>query len=126
MESFEARKRRDLLADLGVVLHRAGTERIEVRINAEVQLRKPRVMPDHVELADFRQFGGFLTEGDFRQMRFRIHRRDVERGKSVSAAFRLGLFEDCRFHGVLLSSPFKKGGSRGICRTTKSLPTSLS
>ena len=48
---------RVLIAGLGVVLHRARAERIEVRVDGEVQLRQPREVAHRLELADLRQRG---------------------------------------------------------------------
>ena len=55
MARRELRQQRRGVARLGVVLHRAGAERIEVRVDREVQLRQPRVMAHDVELADLGQ-----------------------------------------------------------------------
>ena len=51
----ELRQHRVLVAGLGVVLHRARAERVEVRVDGEVQLREAREVAHRLELADFRQ-----------------------------------------------------------------------
>ncbi len=48
--SQEARQHRERIAGPRVVFHRAGAERVEVRVDAEVELREPRVMPDRLQL----------------------------------------------------------------------------
>ena len=48
----EAGQARDLLVDPRVVLHRAGAERIEARVDREVQLREAREVADDVDLGD--------------------------------------------------------------------------
>ena len=52
MEGGEAGHGGHLLVDLGIVLHRAGAERIEARIHAEVHLGEVVVVADHLGLAD--------------------------------------------------------------------------
>ena len=47
----EARQRRDALVDLRVVLHRARAERVEVRVDREVQLREAHEVAHQLELA---------------------------------------------------------------------------
>ena len=51
------RQRRQPLVPLGVVLHRARAERIEVRVDRHVERRQVRVVPDDVELAQLGQGG---------------------------------------------------------------------
>ena len=51
----EARKPRDLLVDLGVEFHRAGAERIEAGVHAEIALRQREVVSHHIDLRQLRQ-----------------------------------------------------------------------
>ena len=51
----EARQHGVLVTGLRVVLHRARSERIEVRVDGEVELREPREVAHDFELAHFRQ-----------------------------------------------------------------------
>ena len=55
MATEELRQHRVLVTGLGVVLHRAGTERVEVRVDREVQLREAREMAHRIEFAHLRQ-----------------------------------------------------------------------
>ena len=71
MPREELRQHRVLITGLRVVLHRARTERIEVRIDREVQLREAREVTHGIELTDLRQHrrraaaqrGGNLLDG---------------------------------------------------------------
>src|SRR5260370_24568389 len=66
----KSRQPGDLLIDLRIVLHGAGAERIEPRIDAEVSLRQSQKVAHHVELGEFWQvavrgeLGGW--QGSFR------------------------------------------------------------
>jgi hypothetical protein len=55
MARQELRQHRQRIARARVVLHGARAERIELRVDREVLLRKPRVVAHHVEFGDFRQ-----------------------------------------------------------------------
>ena len=50
-----------LVTGLRVVLHRARTERIEVRIDREVQLREAREVTHGIELTDLREHRRLAT-----------------------------------------------------------------
>src|SRR5215213_7015481 len=65
----------DGLVDLGVVLHRAGAERVRIDVDGVVLLAQPGVVANHVDLADLRpaemltrEIGGQLG---FRHVRLR-------------------------------------------------------
>ncbi len=51
----EARQHRERIAGPRVVLHRARTERVEVRVDGEIELRKPRVVTHRLQLRDLGQ-----------------------------------------------------------------------
>ena len=51
----EAGQAGGLLVDLGVVLHRAGAERVDARVDAVVQLRQAGEVADHIHLGQFGQ-----------------------------------------------------------------------
>ena len=51
MQPREAGQARDPLVDLGVVLHRAGPERIHAQVDREVLLRESNEVPEHLRLA---------------------------------------------------------------------------
>ena len=53
-------RRDDFLVDLGIVFHRAGTQRIEAGIHAEVHLAEVGVVAHHVHLADLGKVEGTL------------------------------------------------------------------
>ena len=55
MQVEQARQRGQPLVPLGVVLHRARAERIEVRVDRHVQRREVREVPHHVQLGQLRQ-----------------------------------------------------------------------
>jgi hypothetical protein len=55
MACQELRQHRQRIACPRVVFHGARTERVELRVDREILLRKPRVVAHHVELGDFRQ-----------------------------------------------------------------------
>ena len=55
VETGEARERREPLVDARVVLHRAGAERVEARVHAEVAGRELGEMADELELGHLRQ-----------------------------------------------------------------------
>ena len=73
----QARQGRQPLVPLGVVLHRARAERIEVRVDRHVERRQIRVVPDDVELA---QLGQGRRRG--RQMRSGISDESGRSGTS--------------------------------------------
>jgi hypothetical protein len=51
----ETRQAREPFVDAGVVLHRAGAERIEARVDAEVPRGELREVPDELELWHLRE-----------------------------------------------------------------------
>ncbi len=55
VEAGKARHARRLLIDLRVVLHRAGTERIEAEINGIIAVRQVREMAHDIQFGDFRK-----------------------------------------------------------------------
>jgi hypothetical protein len=55
MESREAPERREALVDPRVVLHRAGAERIEARVDAEVARGELGEVSDELELRHLRK-----------------------------------------------------------------------
>ena len=57
MHAGESRKGADSLGELGVILHGAGAERIEIGVNAVVQFREAGKMTHDVELTAFRHPG---------------------------------------------------------------------
>jgi hypothetical protein len=68
MARQKLRQHRQRIARARVVLHRARAERVELRVDREVLLRKPRVVAHHVELGDFRQRRGILAAQRGRQV----------------------------------------------------------
>ena len=59
--AHEARQQRHRVTDTRVVLHRARTQRIEVRVDREVLLRQARVVTDHLQLRYFGQSWRVVT-----------------------------------------------------------------
>ena len=55
VQAGEALQRRDALVDLGVVLHRAGAQRVGARLDAVVERRELGVVADEVDLGDLGQ-----------------------------------------------------------------------
>src|SRR5437764_1246765 len=56
MDASESRQRGHILIDLGIVFHRARTERVEPTIHTKVALREMRVVAYHLNLAHLRQW----------------------------------------------------------------------
>ena len=63
MAAEKLRQHRELITRARVVLHRARAERIEVRVDGEVQLRQPREMTHRLQLRHFRQRRRALARG---------------------------------------------------------------
>src|SRR5258706_16117681 len=92
MRQRESRGARDLFVEPRVVLHRARAERVETRVDRDVELRQPREMPDDVDLGDL-DLVRYLTP--HQPGRKRIARlRDVERRKTVALPAALRVLED--------------------------------
>src|SRR5690242_17536970 len=102
MAAEESRQHCERVTRLRVVLHRARTEWIEVRVDGKVELRELREVAHHFELADFRQHRRLLTAKVFWNVRGNLVRR-VAFGRPLaeSAATRTRVFEDDLF-GVFL------------------------
>ena len=89
----EAGEARDLLVEPRVVLHRARAERVERRVDREVQLREAREVPHDVD------FGGFHLPLDDRAVLFSVERGriglgHVERREEDADAPRAGGVEE--------------------------------
>ena len=94
MELGVARQSGDSLVELGVVLHRAGPERIEAGVEVEVALREPVEVAHDLGFGDLGQLRGpFAAEPRFEQL---VERAlgNVERWGDERAAARLGAIED--------------------------------
>jgi hypothetical protein len=93
MAREKLRQHRVLVTGPGVVLHRARAERIEVRVDGEVQLRQAREVTHRLELAHFRQLRGTRAALRRRQVGERRGARMV-RPLIARAATRLRVLED--------------------------------
>ena len=100
----ESRQHRELVARLRVVLHRARTERIEVRVDGEVELRQLGEVAHHFELADFRQHRAASCGAGFPECRRRSRsacalRRPLAEGAAPGTRVfeddLFGMFEHC-------------------------------
>ena len=90
MERSKLRQRSHFLVDLRVILHRAGTQRIETVVHAEVISREIGVMPDNGHLVALRQLCVFLTTHGFRHLVL----TKVVLGKRIALATLLREFEN--------------------------------
>jgi hypothetical protein len=75
MPAEKLREHRELIARARVVFHRARAERIEVRVDREVQLRQTREVAHGLQLRDFGQRSALLAAeflGHFRRGGLRI------------------------------------------------------
>ena len=94
----EPREHRVLVTRLGVVLHRARTQRVEMRVDGEIELRQPREVAHHFELADFRQQRRLLAAQVLRDVgRDLVGRLRLGGPLAVRAALRARVFEDDLF-----------------------------
>src|SRR5262249_50069933 len=78
----EARQHHEPLVDARVVLHRAGAERIEARVDPEVALRQLGEVTDHLELVHLRQARRLAAAELLRDLRRRqadLRLRDLRR-----------------------------------------------
>ena len=82
----EPRQRRHLLVHLRVVLHGAGAERVEVRVDRGVELREAHVVAHQVELRDLRQPRRLRAPQALREERVEVGLRHVEGRQRVRAA----------------------------------------
>ena len=64
---------RDAFADLVIVFHRAGTERIKVCIHTKVPPGQFGKMPHHIQLTQLRQFSVLISQQRFIQINTRRH-----------------------------------------------------
>ncbi len=87
-------------ADLRIVFHRAGAERIEIGIHAEIHPAKRSKMPHDIKLTQLRQRGRFVTQ----KLPLETYlRRNVARIYPYSPASRNGFFK-YQFHRALSSA----------------------
>src|SRR5687767_11510493 len=88
----------DLLVETRVVLHRARPERIHAHVDRIIPGRYAREVPDHIDLADFRNTVEIIiapqcSGNDLVKVRF----FDIELGQSVADAAGLRALEDQSF-----------------------------
>ena len=89
MEPRKSRERREPLVDPRVVLHRAGAERVEARVDAEVARRELREVADELELRHLgqaRRLGAAELLGELGRRRQALVARE---GRRAAAALRL-------------------------------------
>ena len=127
MEPREARERREPLVDPRVVLHRAGAERIEARVDAEVAGRELREVADELELrhlGEARRLGAAELVGKLRRRRQVL----VARQRGCAAA-RLRLLVDQLHPLTSASTSARRSISSGVRRSvtatsrTSSIPS---
>ena len=94
MQVGNAGKRGHPLVPLAVVLHRAGAERIEVRIDRHVEGREVGEVPHHFRLRNLRQRQKPFRQCLLRQQLFDCLHWDVARRQRGSAAAGFGEFEE--------------------------------
>jgi hypothetical protein len=82
----DARKPRHALVPFRIVLHRAGTERIEVGIDRHVQRRQIGIVPHDFRLGQFRQWRQSSGTMPLRNQFSQGSPRHVARGQYRSAA----------------------------------------
>jgi len=86
MPRQKLRQHRQRIARARVVLHRARTERIELRIDREVFLRQPRVVAHHVEFGNLGQAGcSFASQLDGQIIKIAASGRQLRSGRAAGA-----------------------------------------
>ena len=120
MPGQKARQRRQAVAGPRVVLHRAGAERVEVRVDGKVLLRQARVVAHRLELRHLRQGRAGLAAEPRRQVR---HVRPVRRNLGGGHAAGTGLFLD-QHAGRSGSCCLQSRRARDVrgCRAAASVP----
>ena len=89
MQGLEALHPSNLLVDLGIVLHRAASQRIEPGVNAEVHLGEVGVVTYNVYLAHLRQGGSLASEQVCRDRSFgRLRNLSLSKGIACTAILR--------------------------------------
>ena len=86
MQPGVAGQRRDPLVEPRVVLHRAGAERVEARVEVEVAPREPVVVADDLRLGDLGQLGRLGAEEPLRDQLLERALGDVASAGSVAGA----------------------------------------
>ena len=110
MEIAEARQPRHLLVEAGIVLHRAGAQRIEPRIDRVVHPRQAHIMAHHFRLRESRQ-------ADRRRcaaarpaaISDNLHLRNIDAGHARAAEF-----EDQRLFVIKAAIAGDRGESRRL------------
>ena len=87
-------QRRHALVQAGIVLHRAGAERVEAGIEVEVALGDPDVVTDDLGLGDLGQAWRCRPAQALGQQLAHVHLRHVQRGWHERAAAGRSLLED--------------------------------
>jgi hypothetical protein len=89
MNRRESRQVRHDFVDLGIVLHGAGTERIELPFDREIALRQAREMTQHFQFSQLGKPGDFLPQQCRRNLSadFLLGRRPIERRSSRGTGF---------------------------------------
>src|SRR6266550_5704156 len=90
MQVPEPRQPDDALVHARVVLHRAGAERVEARVDPEVARRELREVADEIRLGDLRQAGRVGTT----QLRRDLGDRETVGGNAAGAPSGTGFLED--------------------------------
>ena len=113
----ETRQHRVLVTGLRVVLHRARTQRIEVRVDGEVELRQPGEVAHHFELAHLRQQRRLLAAQVFRNVGGdRVRRvalgRPLAEGAAAGREYSKMIFSGCL--SIAMGSLFSGGAHGGL------------
>ena len=91
VDAGEAGQAGGRFVDLGIVLHGAGTKRIEAFVDGEVEVGQAREVAHHVHFRHLRQAGSFRA--GHAAERVRRHGGDVEPGQRVTDAAGTAGFE---------------------------------
>src|SRR6188472_549030 len=115
MEPGVARQRRDALVEARVVLHRAGPERVDARVEVEVAAREARVVADDLRLRHLGQPGRLVAQqlGGDQLVDRDVAARDAGGGNRGGAAAWHRALEDRR-RAVALHRRRNLGGGRRI------------
>ena len=89
----EARQHGEGITALGVVLHGTGAQRVELRVDGEILLGKPRIVAHGIQFGHFRQQRPGVAQHFQRQ----VHRDIVPGNLGAGHAPRAPQFEDERF-----------------------------
>ena len=100
MAAGKRRQQRERIADARVVFHRAGTQRVELRVDGKILLRQTRVVAHHLQFGGLRQHRPVVP-----QMRCRdVLWRDVEGSLGIGSAAFARFLEYQRGHCLQSSS----------------------